>query len=180
MADEALPQVARVRSARTGPAVSPGPPLTDVGYLLNKATRHLRLRLAEALAGTGLTPQQAAVLLAIGRSIDGRLTPRTIAESVDTDQATTSGLLERLTRDGWLRSEPHPDDGRSRLIGLTEKAEQALPAVLPAQTDAGLAGIDSEPLGHGFTLAISQPCRAPTTDAVEEGKALGPLEVGDR
>lgn len=130
--DEALPQVAHVRSSLGGPVVSAGPPLTDVGYLLNKATRHLRLRLAEALADTGLTPQQAAVLLAIGRSVDGRLTPRTIAESVDTDQATTSGLLERLTRDGWLRSEPHPDDGRSRLVGLSEKAERALPAVLGA------------------------------------------------
>ena len=132
MENETRVQVARVRFARKDPVVSAGPPVTDIGYLLNKTTRLLRLRLAEALADTGLTPQQAAVLLAIGRSIDGRLTPRSIAESVDTDQATTSGLLERLTRDGWLRSEPHPDDGRSRLMGLTEKAEQALPTVLAA------------------------------------------------
>ncbi len=132
MENETLIQVARVRSARKDPVVSAGPPLTDIGYLLNKATRHLRLRLAEALADTGLTPQQAAVLLAIGRSVDGRLTPRSIAESVDTDRATISGLLERLTRDGWLCSEPNPGDGRSRLVRLTEKAEQALPEVLGA------------------------------------------------
>ena len=143
MADEALPQVARGRSASTCPVVSAGPPLTDVGYLLNKATRHLRMRLAEALAGTGLTPQQAAVLLAIGRSVDGRLTPRNIAESVDTDQATISGLLERLTRDGWLRSEPNPDDGRSRLVGLTEKAEQTLPTVLGAADQVSRAATAS-------------------------------------
>ena len=143
MPDERLPQVAHVRPARTGPVVSVRPPLTDIGYLLNKATRHLRLRLAEALADTGLTPQQAAVLLAIGRSVDGRLTPRNIAGSVDTDQATTSGLLERLTRDGWLRSEPHPDDGRSRLVGLTEKAEQTLPTVLGAADQASRAATAS-------------------------------------
>lgn len=105
---------------------------TDIGYLLNKVTRQFRLRLAGALADTSLTPQQAAVLMAIARSADERLTPRTIAESIDTDQATTSGLLERLTREGWLAAEPNPDDGRSRLIRLTEKAEVALPNVLAA------------------------------------------------
>lgn len=104
----------------------------DIGYLLNKVTRQFRLRLADALADTGLTPQRAAVLMAIAGSGDGRLTPRIIAESVDTDQATTSGLLERLARDGWLVAEPNPEDGRSRLIGLTAKAERALPRVFAA------------------------------------------------
>lgn len=106
--------------------------VTDIGYLLNKVTRQFRLRLADALADTGLTPQQAAVLMAIARSVDARATPRVIAESIDTDQATTSGLLERLARDGWVLAEPNPQDGRSRLIGLTAQAEGALPQVLAA------------------------------------------------
>lgn len=101
----------------------------DIGFLLNKATRQFRLRLADALGGSGLTPQQAAALMAIASSAEGRLTPRVIAEAIDTDQATISGLLERLARDGWVRAEPNPQDGRSRLIALTEKAEVALPKV---------------------------------------------------
>lgn len=104
----------------------------DIGYLLNKVTRRFRLRLADALADTGLTPQQAAVLMVIARTTGGRLTPRAIADSIDTDQATTSGLIERLTRDGWLVAEPNPGDGRSRLIGLTEKAQSSLPQVYSA------------------------------------------------
>ena len=104
----------------------------DIGYLLNKATRQFRLRLGDALADTGLTPQQAAVLMAIARSAEGRLTPGAVADAVETDAATTSGLLDRLTRDGWISSEPNPDDGRSRLVGLTDKASQALPAVMAA------------------------------------------------
>lgn len=104
----------------------------DIGYLLNKTTRLFRLQLAEALSDSGLTPQQAAVLLAIAHSEAGHLTPSTIATSIDTDQATASGLLERLTRDGWLHSTPNPDDGRSRLIGLTPKAAEALPQLLKA------------------------------------------------
>lgn len=107
-------------------------PTDDIGYLLNKATRQFRLRLAEALSDSGLTPQQAAVLLAVAHSENAHLTPSAIAASIDTDQATASGLLERLTRDGWLRSTPNPDDGRSRLIGLTAKADAALPELLKA------------------------------------------------
>ncbi len=102
----------------------------DLGFLLNEATRHLRLRLAQALTGVGLTPPQAAVLMAVGRSPRGRLTPRAIATAIGSDQATTSGLLSRLTRGGWLVSEPHPEDGRSHLLGLTAKAKDTLPVVL--------------------------------------------------
>ncbi len=104
----------------------------DIGYLLNKATRQFRLRFADALAEMHVTPQQAAVLLAIAASVDGRLRPGAIAESIDTDRATTSGLLNRLIRDGWLYTEPDPDDGRSRFMGLTDKAEAALPGVMSA------------------------------------------------
>ncbi len=104
----------------------------DIGYLLNRVTRRLRLRLADALADTGLTPQQAAVLLALARSDAGRLTPSAIAIAIDADQATASGLLERLSRDGWLESGPNPSDRRSRLITLTPAAEEAVPRVLAA------------------------------------------------
>ena len=104
----------------------------DIGYLLNKVTRQFRLKLGEALSETGLTPPQAAVLMAIARSGAGRLTPRSIAEAIDTDAATTSGLLDRLTRDGWLDAVQNPDDGRSRLIGLTAKTNAALPGVMAA------------------------------------------------
>jgi len=101
----------------------------DIGYLLNRTARQLRLRLAGRLAEFGLRPQQGAVLMALSRSALGRLTPSQIAESIDTDPPTTSGVIERLERDGWVASEPNPDDGRSRLIALTEKAQAVVPSV---------------------------------------------------
>ena len=104
----------------------------DIGYLLNRAARQIRLRLGEALAETALTPQQAAVMLAIARSPGKSLTPRAVAGAIETDAATTSGLLDRLTRDCWLMPHPNPNDGRSRLFVLTERAEQILPAVMVA------------------------------------------------
>ena len=107
-------------------------PPDDIGYLLNRATRQFRLQLAEALSNLALRPQQAAALLAIAHSRDGRLTPQAIAEAIATDAATTSGLIERMSRDGWLASQPNPEDGRSRLMVLTEKATAALPNVRTA------------------------------------------------
>jgi len=102
----------------------------DIGYLLNRATRQFRLDLGAALGEVGLRPQQAAVLMAIARSARGQLTPSEIAEAVDADAATTSGVLERLARDGWVASGPNPGDGRSRLFALTDNSNRALPQVM--------------------------------------------------
>jgi len=104
----------------------------DIGYLLNKAARQVRLGLASRLAESGLRPQQAAALMAIGRSAGQRLTPSQIADAIDMDAPTASGLLGRLARDGWIASIPNARDGRSRFVVLTDKATAALPTVLQA------------------------------------------------
>jgi len=114
----------------------------DIGYLLNRATRQFRLGFASRLAVIGLRPQQAAALMAIGRSAERRLTPSQLADAIDMDAPTVSGLLDRLVRDGWAVSLPNPEDGRSRLIVLTEKADDALPSVLKSAgevTDEAMA-----------------------------------------
>jgi len=102
----------------------------DIGYLLNKAARQFRLGFAARLAASGLRPQQAAALMAIGRSPEGSLTPSQLAEAIDMDAPTASGLLDRLVRDGWVASMPNPEDGRSRLVALTDKGADVLPSVL--------------------------------------------------
>lgn len=126
----------------------------DLGYLLNRAARRLRLSLGEALADTGLRPQQAAVLIALAHSDGAPMTPSAIALSIETDAATTSGLLERLVRDGWLASAPNPDDRRSRLFFLTEKASAILPQVFEA---AG--GVSADAL-QGFTDAETKTLKS--------------------
>jgi len=83
--------------------------------------------------------------MAIARSAEGRLTPGQLAESIDTDAPTTSGVVVRLERDGWVASEPNPDDGRSRLIVLTEKAEKIAPSVFAA----------AEAVSHEATSSLS-------------------------
>lgn len=99
----------------------------DIGHLLNAAARHVRVRFAEALVPDALTPQQAAAILAVGDSEDHRMTPTAIAEAIGADPATTTGLVERLARDGWITVSPNPADRRSRLVAFSPQAESSLP-----------------------------------------------------
>ncbi len=144
----------------------------DVGYLLNRAARRFRLGFASRLSEFGLRPQQAAALMAIGRSDGARLTPSQLADAIDVDQPTVSGLLDRLTRDGWIASIPNPDDGRSRFVVLTAKAESVLPSVLRA------AGETSTEATACFTTGEAETLERLLLRLCEQG--AGPDERGRR
>lgn len=104
----------------------------DLGFLLNAAARSVRSHFSESLREIGLTVQQGAALLAIGGAPRELWTHRAISQSVGTDPATTSGLLHRLERDGWLQSTAHPSDARSRIFSLTDSGTKALPRIRSA------------------------------------------------
>ena len=101
--------------------------LNDLGYLLQQAAKQYRARFAVELRPHNLTTQQAAVLMALAASPDRSLAPGSVADLIGADPATTTGLLQRLERDGWLSSVANPGDGRSRLLSLTPIAEQTVP-----------------------------------------------------
>ncbi len=102
----------------------------DLGYLLQQAARQYRTRFAIELRPHKLTSQQAAVLMALATAPERALVPSAIAETIGADPATTTGLLQRLERDGWLASASNPGDGRSRLLRLTPTAEQIVPSLM--------------------------------------------------
>lgn len=102
----------------------------DLGYLLQQSAKQYRARFAIELRPYNLTSQQAAVLLAFAASPDVALVPSAVADAIGADPATTTGLLQRLERDGWLSSEPNPGDGRSRLMSLTSNAERTIPTLM--------------------------------------------------
>lgn len=104
----------------------------DLGDLLHRAARQLRSRLGVSLDEHGLTAQQAAVLMAFAMRGAEMLTPLAIATAIDADPATTTGLLARLVRDGWLEQSANPSDGRSKLFTPTDAAAAVMPAVFAA------------------------------------------------
>jgi DNA-binding MarR family transcriptional regulator len=101
--------------------------MNDVGYLINKAARLTKWELNNRLGDVGLTSPQFAVLREIfcneSKGDDKEyLTPAAIAERIYADRPTISGIIQRLTNQGWVRRIEKPNDRRSKIIVLTDKA----------------------------------------------------------
>ena len=102
------------------------------GYLANHLARLFAHHLATAIAPIGLAPAQFMTLLELWDR-DGR-TQADLVERLDVEQATMANTLRRMERDGLITRTPHPDDRRSQLISLTEKA-RSLEAPAKAAAD---------------------------------------------
>ena len=77
--------------------------------------------IAEVGAGELSFPQWR--LLAILGSAPGPMRPREIAVRVSASMPSTSRLVHRMERRGFVSSDRDPRDGRGRLVGLTREGE---------------------------------------------------------
>lgn len=55
-----------------------------------------------------------------------------LANRVGVRKQSVAQMVEQLERDGFIRSEPNPEDARSRLVFLTDRGAQAQPAAILA------------------------------------------------
>lgn len=104
----------------------------NLGYYLSKASRLTKWVLNSRLAELGLTASQWSVLkdIYVNERLQGDqqdFTPASIAQRLHSDRPTISGIVERLVKQGWLLREENPNDRRSQLIRLTEKAWELMP-----------------------------------------------------
>ncbi len=114
-------------------------------HLINRAAR-LMTRVGETrMKPLGFSPAQLPVLGALLRH--GPLSQKALTEGAMIEQPSMAQLLARMERDGLVSRRPDPDDGRSSLYALTEKARDTLPALSEALTDGGrqaLAGFSAD------------------------------------
>lgn len=121
--------------------------------LINRYARLMARRVDDGLRDIGISASQLPVLVALKDG--GRLTQKELAEACDVEQPSMAQLLTHMERDGLVRREPSPTDGRSSLISLTAAAhrklepgravlrridEQACAILTPAEREA-LAGM---------------------------------------
>ena len=92
----------------------------SLGYQVNHLARLLAQALATRIAPYGVVPGQFAQLLALFEH-DG-LTQRELCDQVRIEQPTMAKTLQRMQRDGLVRSVPDPDDRRRIRVRLTEQA----------------------------------------------------------
>jgi DNA-binding MarR family transcriptional regulator len=107
-------------------------PSNSAGFLANHMARLFAQHLNAALAPLGLGTGSFPALLELWRK-DGR-TQRELAETLCIEQATMANTLIRMQRDGLITRAPNPADGRSQVIGLTDKARRL---EAPAKAAAG-------------------------------------------
>lgn len=85
-------------------------------------------RLAAHVARHGLTPPQFFVLKTLVEH-DGTCAIGQIAREHHLSRATMTGLVKRLENAGLVIRRPHPDDGRSVRVQLTDAGQRCFDAV---------------------------------------------------
>ena len=88
--------------------------------LIGEAARLLARRQDESLRQVGLRVAQLPVIVALKNG--EKLTQKELARLAGVEQPSMAQLLARMERDGLVRREPAPDDGRSSLVSLTPAA----------------------------------------------------------
>ncbi len=92
-----------------------------------QALRHFIHFSTEAAGEVGLSQQQYQVLLAVKATPEGRLlTIGDLAETMLIRHHSAVGLVDRLTRRGWLRRVADPTDARRVRIRLTSAGNRVL------------------------------------------------------
>jgi DNA-binding MarR family transcriptional regulator len=87
----------------------------------------------DALRPFGLTINQLNLLVALTRM--GSANATQLKRVLQTDPSTLSRNLERMRKEGWLRSVP-AEDARSRRLRLTEKGSRLIQKAFPAWEEA--------------------------------------------
>jgi DNA-binding MarR family transcriptional regulator len=97
-------------------------------FRLGKAVRKVSKSYREEIASYGLTHSQFFMIVAIMEE-DGLL-PSELADKTAQDRATTTGLLYRLEKDGWIKRMPDKRDRRSLRIYLTPRSNKLREPIL--------------------------------------------------
>ena len=83
-------------------------------------------QMAPYFAEFGLTPPQFQMLTVINRLRDERITQRRLARELYVSFPNITVMLARLERAGFVRRDPHPDDGRGKIVRLTRSGSALL------------------------------------------------------
>lgn len=119
-------------------------------FRLFQASNILQKQTASAV---GLTTVQWAVLGALSRKgYEEGISFNDLTEYLIVSRQSLDGVLKRLEREGHVRRIPHPDDGRARLILLTERGREYWESLQPRIHDFYAQGLTS--LGLDETVSL--------------------------
>ena len=88
-----------------------------LGYLIFEVSRLFKRRFEELAKDNGVTLAQWRTLAQI--AVHENITQREIADSIDADPMTVSGILDRLEKRGLIDRFANPSDSRAKVARLT-------------------------------------------------------------
>ena len=94
----------------------------SIGFLLSKCHRKAFQMLKQRLEPYGITPPQFAVMSFLWQR-DGVINQNQLGELLGTDNATLSGIIDRLEKAGYVKRKKNMKDRRSFNLVLTEAGE---------------------------------------------------------
>lgn len=92
------------------------------GYWIVRTARSLERAMQTELAPTGITWRQWQVLAWLA-SEGGVLPQRDLVDRMGIESPSLARLLDRMERDGWIVRSTSPDDGRRKIVRLTDRVE---------------------------------------------------------
>jgi DNA-binding MarR family transcriptional regulator len=104
----------------------------NIGFIINYCSKLLRNRLNRELEKEDITVSQFATIKDIEMNSfkDGKevgVTAVQIAERLDMDKPTISGIINRLIDKEYVEKLPNPNDKRSFILKLTKESKDKLP-----------------------------------------------------
>lgn len=113
---------------------------SSVGFLANHMARLFEHGLRQQIAKLGIAPAQFMALVELWDT-DGQ-TQAALTARLGVEQATLANTLARMERDGLITREPHPQDGRARLVRLSERVSRLRGPALAAAQDLNMTALD--------------------------------------
>lgn len=131
----------------------PPPQDTSAGAVTSHAARLFVQALAAAQQTLHIAPAQYRILHELWQQ-DG-LAQKDLIARLDIEQSTIGNTLNRMVRDGLIERLPHPKDGRSQILGLTQHAKRLKDQAVKAAyriNEKALSGFSEEERGQFFLL----------------------------
>lgn len=92
-----------------------------IGYLIHEVARLLKRRFEDEARVHGMTLPQWRALAEVAKNPG--ISQVALSGCIDSDQMTTSGLVDRLEKRGLIERYPSPDDSRAKLARITPDGE---------------------------------------------------------
>src|SRR5215217_7620185 len=102
--------------------------------LLHSAAIHLLRRVSRVDDESGIGPARLSALSVL--VYGGPLTLGELADAERVTAPTMTRIVDGLERDGLARREPHPEDGRSVRVVLTERGREVFARARQRRLDA--------------------------------------------